>query len=180
MQRELVVRAIDGDHDAFSVLVRASLARLYAVASLVLHDGDRAQDAVQDALILAWRDVRALRDPDAWEPWLHRLTVRACYQLARRERRRSVVELHVEPDCEAPDGADMAITHAERDRMQRELGRLAIDQRAVVAYKMDAGGTVVEAAIFDDQLSHRVDLGDIDFADYPASWQRVWSSDVVH
>jgi RNA polymerase sigma-70 factor (ECF subfamily) len=132
MQRELVERAIGGDHDAFSVLVRASLARLYAVASLILRDGDRAQDAVQDALVLAWRDVRALRNPDAWEPWLHRLTVRACYQLARRERRRTVIELHVEPDPETVGGADMTITHAERDRMRRELGRLAIDQRAVM------------------------------------------------
>src|SRR5262245_47630425 len=132
MQRELVERAIGGDHDAFSVLVRASLGRLYAVASLILHDGDRAQDAVQDALILAWRGVRGLRDPDAWEPWLHRLTVRACYQLARREQRRIVLELHVEPPVDTPDAADMTITHAERDRMQRELGRLAIDQRVVM------------------------------------------------
>jgi RNA polymerase sigma-70 factor (ECF subfamily) len=137
MQRELVERAIEGDHDAFSVLVRASLARLHAVASLILRDGDRAQDAVQDALVLAWRDMRALRDPEAWEPWLHRLTVRACYGLARRERRRTVLELHIEPDPEMAGGVDMTVTHAERDRMQRELGRLAIDQR--LGYNAELG-----------------------------------------
>jgi DNA-binding beta-propeller fold protein YncE len=80
MQRELVERAISGDHDAFSVLARASIGRLYSIATLILRDGDRAQDAVQDALVSAWRDVRAIRDPDAWDAWLHRLTVRACYR----------------------------------------------------------------------------------------------------
>ena len=80
------------------VLVRASYPRLYGVANLILRDRDRAQDAVQDALVLAWRDIRALRDPDAWDAWLYRLTVRACYRAARTSRRRDVVELHVEPD----------------------------------------------------------------------------------
>jgi RNA polymerase sigma factor (sigma-70 family) len=146
MQRELVERAIGGDHEAYCVLVRASLARLYAVASLILRDGDRAQDAVQDALILAWRDVRALRDPDAWEAWLHRLTVRCCYQATRRERRRSLVELHVEPDPETVGAVDMTVTHAERDRMQRELGRLAFDQRAVMVLHFYLDLPLTEAA----------------------------------
>ena len=101
---------------------------------------------MQDALILAWRDVRALRDPDAWEPWLHRLTVRACYQLARRERRRNVVELHVEPDPEMAHGADLTVSHAERDRMQRELGRLAIDQRVVMVLHFYLDLPLTEAA----------------------------------
>ena len=56
--------------------------RMYGVARLILRDSDRAQDAVQDALVLAWRHVRALRDADAWDAWLHRLTVRACYRVS--------------------------------------------------------------------------------------------------
>ena len=92
----------EGDREAFSVLAGASISRLYAVANLILRDGDRAQDAVQEALVSAWRDMRALRDPDAWDAWLHRLTVRACYQAARKERRRNVVELQLEPDQEWP------------------------------------------------------------------------------
>jgi RNA polymerase sigma-70 factor (ECF subfamily) len=146
MQQELVQRAISGDHDAYAILVRASLARLYAVASLILRDGDRAQDAVQDALVLAWRDMRALRDPDAWEAWLYRLTVRACYQLARRERRRTVVERHLESHAEIPDGADHAAIHAERDRIQQELDRLAIDQRAVMVLHFYLDLPLTEAA----------------------------------
>ena len=98
MTRELVRRAIEGDHDAFSSLVDASVDRLYSVAPLILRDSDRAQDAVQEALMSAWKDVRALRDPDAWDAWLHRITVWACYRAAKKERRRNRVELKI-VDC---------------------------------------------------------------------------------
>ena len=84
MQRELVERAKRGDADAFTQLVKVSAPRLAGVAGLILRDPDRAKDAVQDALISAWKDMRALRDPDAWDAWLRRLTVRACYRLANR------------------------------------------------------------------------------------------------
>ena len=66
---------------------REAIARQYAVANLILRDVDRAQDAVQESLVSAWKDMRALRDPDAWDAWLHRLTLRACYRLAQKERR---------------------------------------------------------------------------------------------
>jgi RNA polymerase sigma-70 factor (ECF subfamily) len=132
MQRELVLRAIGGDHDAFTILVDGSIDRLYAVASLILRDRDRAQDAVQEALVSAWRDIRSLRNPDAWDAWLHRLTVWACYRLARKERRQSVVELHVVPDPEPAGAFDVTISLAERDRIERRLGALPIDQRAVI------------------------------------------------
>ena len=147
MQRDLVARAQAGDHDAFSVLVRASLPRLYAVASLILRDRDRAQDAVQEALVSAWRDVRALRDPGAWDAWLHRLTVRACYRSARTERRRDLVELHVVPDPE-PAGRrrPRPSSVAERDRLGRELGRLPIDQRAVMVLHFYLDLPLTEAA----------------------------------
>jgi DNA-directed RNA polymerase specialized sigma24 family protein len=53
MQRELVDRAKQGDHDAFTRLVDGSVDRLYTVANLILRDADRAQDAVQEALVSA-------------------------------------------------------------------------------------------------------------------------------
>jgi DNA-directed RNA polymerase specialized sigma24 family protein len=55
---------------------------------LVLRDSERAEDAVQEALTAAWRDLSGLRDPDRFEPWLSRLRVNACLQQARRDRRR--------------------------------------------------------------------------------------------
>jgi RNA polymerase sigma-70 factor, ECF subfamily len=146
MARELVERAIRGDFDAFTVLVQASASRQYAIATLILHDGDRAQDAVQEALVAAWRGLSALRDPEAWEAWLHRLTVRACYVAARREKRRTLVELPPVPDREPAGAVDEAAVLAERDRLERELGRLPIDQRAVLVLHFYVGLPVTEAA----------------------------------
>jgi RNA polymerase sigma-70 factor (ECF subfamily) len=146
MQRELVERAIRGDFDAFTALVNASASRQYAIATLIVRDGDRAQDAVQEALVSAWRGLSALRDPDAWDAWLHRLTVRACYAAARREKRRTLVELPAAPDHEPAGADDGAAALAERDRLERELGRLPIDQRAVLVLHFYVGLPLIEAA----------------------------------
>ncbi len=137
---------MEGDHDAFSELARASMDRQFAVATLILRDSERARDAVQESLIAAWRDIGALRDPDKWEAWLHRLTVRACYRLARKERRRSVVELHVIAEPRPDPGSHFALPVEERDRMERELGRLTVDQRAVMVLHFYADLTLQQVA----------------------------------
>ena len=153
MQRALVERARDGDLDAFSQLAKASFPRLDGVATLILRDPERAQDAVQEALFRAWRDLRALRDPDAWDAWLRRLTVRACYDVARKERRRTRMEVQVEPDPASAAGPDATADVADRDWLGRELGRLDIDQRAVIVlhYYLDLPVTEV-AEILDIPL----------------------------
>ncbi|MEP6639856.1 MAG: sigma factor, partial [Chloroflexota bacterium] len=97
MQRDLVVQARSGDHDAFSRLAAGSIGHLLGVARLILRDEDRAQDAVQEALIDAWLDIRGLRDPDRFDAWLHRLLVRGCYRAAKRDRGRRLVEVHLLP-----------------------------------------------------------------------------------
>ena len=146
MQRALVVRARDGDLDAFSQLVKASFPRLERVAHLVLRDADRAQDAVQDALLRAWRDLRALRDPDAWDPWLRRLTVNACYDVARKDRRRRALEVHVEPDPASTGSPDTTAEMVERDWLGRELAQLDLDQRVVLVLHYYLGLHVSEVA----------------------------------
>ena len=135
MTRELVRRAIEGDHDAFSSLVDASADRLYAVATLILRDSDRAQDAVQEALVSAWKVVRALRDPDAWDAWLHRITVWACYRVAKKERRRKEVELTVVPDPGRIVVSDSAAALVTRDLIEQQLNDLPIDHRSVVVLR---------------------------------------------
>ena len=135
MTRELVRRAIEGDHDAFCSLVDVSVDRLYRVATLILRDPDRAQDAVQEALMSAWKDVRALRDPDAWDAWLHRITVWACYKAAKKERRRRTVELKVVPGPERAVASDSAAALANRDLIERQLNDLPIDHRAVIVLR---------------------------------------------
>ena len=133
MQIELVERARNGDHDAFTSLVTASAGRCFGAAKLILRDPDRAQDAVQEAFVLAWRHVRALRDPEAWDAWLYRLTVRACYRLARTNRRRDLAEIHLVTDEDgSPADNDFSWQVDERDRLARHLGQVGVDQRAVL------------------------------------------------
>jgi RNA polymerase sigma-70 factor (ECF subfamily) len=138
MSRELVIRAQEGDHDAFARLANSSISRLNAVARLILHDGTLVEDAVQDALIEAWRDLRALRDPDRFDAWLNRLLVRACQDAWRRRSRRALVELPLRPIDDAPI-ADAQAAVADVDELERGLRRLTLDQRAavVLAYYLD-------------------------------------------
>jgi RNA polymerase sigma-70 factor (ECF subfamily) len=131
MDRELAIRARSGDHEAFAELAARSIGRLTAVARLILRDEDRAQDAVQDALVDAWRDIRGLRDPDRLEAWLHRLLVHSCYSHARRDRRRTVVEVSLTP-ADEPKVADVQRSVAAQDQLERGLRRLSHEQRVVL------------------------------------------------
>ena len=101
MDRDLVERAMAGDHDAFAELARVSIGRLFVVARLILRDEAAAEDATQEALVAAWRHIHGLRDADRFEAWLHRLLINACHREARRGGRRRTIEIHVET-IEAP------------------------------------------------------------------------------
>ena len=132
MQRALVERARSGDLEAFTQLVELAFPRLKGVAYLILRDPDRAEDAVQDALVAAWQDLRALRDPDAWDAWLRRLLVRTCYRLAKKDRRHAQVGSQVWPDPANARSTDTTADVAERAWILDELGRIDLEKRAVI------------------------------------------------
>jgi RNA polymerase sigma factor (sigma-70 family) len=130
MQRDLVVRAQGGDHDAFAVLAGAAISRLDGAAWLILRDPEQAKDAVQNALIKAWRDLPTLRDPEAFDAWLHRLVVRACLDEARRHRRYRVTYDLPTIEVAAPESGEAII--ADRDQLERGFVRLEPEMRAVI------------------------------------------------
>jgi RNA polymerase sigma-70 factor, ECF subfamily len=139
-QRELVERAGRGDHDAFGLLVGASIARLEAVARLILRDRELARDAVQETFLRAWRDLPGLRNPDRFEAWLHRLTVNACLDVVRRRRRRP---LEVELTPLTPSAVtDQTGLVADRDQLERGFRQLGTDQRVVLVLHYYVGMSV--------------------------------------
>jgi DNA-directed RNA polymerase specialized sigma24 family protein len=86
VDRDLVERARRGDREAFTVLVHQVSDVLYAVAYRILRDSGLAEDALQNALVLAWRRLPHLREADRFEAWIHRILVHACYDESQRTR----------------------------------------------------------------------------------------------
>ena len=144
MDRDLVERAQHGDREAFALLAGSWVARLHHVAQLMLNDGDLADDAVQEALVVAWRDLRGLRDPDRFGSWLHRVLIRSVFREARRERRAAGVRLTAYHDTlEAPIRSDST---ADRDEIDRGFRRLKAEHRAVLVLHHYLGFSDDEAA----------------------------------
>ena len=106
--------------------------RCMAIAFRILRDADLAEDAAQAALITAWRELRTLRDPDRFEPWLHRILTHECYAEARRRKRWST-ELRIVPIEGAYDPGG-TLTVDDRDQLERALRRLTLEQRAVLVF----------------------------------------------
>lgn len=134
-----------GDRDAFTSLAVAAHARLHRTARLILRDEDRASDAVQDALVSAWTDLRALRDPDRFDAWLTRVLVHACYAEGRRHRRQRSAEVPV-AEIAMPGGHDATAAIALRDELERAFVRLRPAMRAVLVVHHYLGLDDAEAA----------------------------------
>lgn len=137
MRSRLVELAREGDDVAFSELVDLDGGRCYAIAYRILRDVERAQDAVQQAFLLAWRELPRLRDPERFEVWLYRLVVNACYVELRRYRRwaTNVRTLPVE----GPGGGDETVSIDDRDALERAFRMLSPEHRAVVVLHHHAG-----------------------------------------
>jgi RNA polymerase sigma-70 factor, ECF subfamily len=144
VDRTLVEQAHRGDREAFAVLVHQVSDQLYAVAYRILRDSGRAEDVLQNALVLAWRRIPKLRDPDRFEAWIHRILVHACYDESQRARRWTAnVRVLPVDGLSTPDGTDAV---ADRDELERAFSRLPVEQRAVFVLHHYLGLPLVEVA----------------------------------
>ena len=143
VDRDVVEQARRGDRDAFAILARTRSDRLYAVARRILRDVHRSDDAVQETLVIAWRELPRLRDPDRFDGWLMRILVRACYAEARQARAwtAQIRVLDIEPSM--PDGS---ISVDDRDQLERGFRRLSPEQRAILVFRYYLGMEPTEIA----------------------------------
>jgi RNA polymerase sigma-70 factor (ECF subfamily) len=143
VQTELVDRARRGDREAFSVLAGGAVDRLYGIARAILRDTELAEDATQEALVRAWRDLPSLRDVERFDAWLYRLIVRACADVGRH-RRRWRAEIRVVGT--EPAEPDRASELADRDQLERGLRRLSDVHRTILALHFYLGLSPGEVA----------------------------------
>jgi len=143
VRTDLVQRAQAGDREAFDVLAIALYDRLYTVSQRILRDGYAAEDAVQEALIRGWRDLRSLREPDKFEAWMHRVLVNACRDQSRKSRR---FESEVADISEHTDPADDYAAVANVDELDRAFLQLPVEHRAVLVMTHYVGMSAPEVS----------------------------------
>lgn len=149
--QDLLADHVAGEPDAFGELVRRHRDRLWAVALRTLGDREEAADAVQDALISAFRAAHTFRGQSAVTTWLHRITVNACLDRVRKASSRKTAPVD---DAERLDQLmephESAEAPAERQDLQRELfaalATLPAEQRAALVLVDMQGYPVAEAA----------------------------------
>ncbi len=144
VDRDLVEQAQRGDREAFAILARTHGDRLMAIAYRILRDVGRAEDAVQQTLVIAWRQLHGLRDPDRFDAWIQRLLVHASYAEARRWKSWNA-NVRVLP-LDEPAGLDEGMSVHNRDLLERGFRRLPPDQRAILVFTHYLGLTPTEIA----------------------------------
>ena len=162
--RALLHAHLDGDPEAFSRLFIRHRDRLWAVALRTTGDREEAADALQDALIAAFRRAESYRGDAAVTTWLHRIVVNACLDRLRRRKVRLTDPLpddledharqgQVVPlgsvtaaDAAAVDPADVAVDAERRAAVVAALARLPLDQRAALVLVDMEGYSVEETA----------------------------------
>ena len=87
--RYLVLRAQDGDIDAFEKLVERYQGRLFRTAYMIVRNRHDSEDIVQETLVQAWRSLHLLRDPDAFRGWLMRICTNKATSSIRQHQRRA-------------------------------------------------------------------------------------------
>ena len=138
MDGGLVERARAGDADAFDELARSRIDAVYRTALAILGSPADARDATQETLVSLWRGLPSLKSVDAFDGWLHRITVNSCNMALRRHRGVHEVPITDETaDSPAPAASDF----------DRAFDRLNVDQRSLlVAHHLD-GLSVAEMAV---------------------------------
>ncbi|WP_445146054.1 RNA polymerase sigma factor [Dyella sp. Tek66A03] len=122
--------AAAGDRQAFQRLYRLHVGRVYgAVYRLAGYDHARAEDLTQDAFVRAWQKLAGFRHESAFGTWLYRLAVNVALMDIRA---RSADPVSMMDEDDIPDRGETPFCAAERDELERAIGKLPPRARAVL------------------------------------------------
>ena len=146
---ELLAAHVTGHPHAFTEIVRRHRDRLWAVALRTTGDPEDAADALQDALISAYRRASQFRGDSQVTTWLHRIVVNACLDRMRQRKTRPTVPLPVEEETgiPLPDPEDRIARRELQLDIAAALAELPEDQREAVALVDIEGWSVEQAAL---------------------------------
>jgi RNA polymerase sigma-70 factor, ECF subfamily len=149
---ELLRRHVAGDSEAFGELFLRHRDRLWAVALRTVCDPEEAADALQDAMISAFRRAGDFRGDSAVTTWLHRIVVNACLDRLRRRAARPALSAGDEQAFEALVAQDSDPARAADTRLDIDaaLRILPPQQRAALLVVDMLGFSVADAAIILD------------------------------
>ncbi len=147
---ELLRMHIDGDPDAFGVLFKRHKDRLWAVAIRTLNDPEDAADALQDAMVSAFRRASSFRGDSAVTTWLHRIVVNACLDRMRRRAARPTASAQDDDALDAlatgrPVSDPSGTTDTAMDVMAA-LRHLVPEQQAALVLVDMLGYSIADAA----------------------------------
>jgi len=158
--RTLLRDHVAGDPEAFGLLFRRHRDRLWAVALRTTSDPEEAADALQDAMVAAFRRAESFRGDAAVTTWLHRIVVNACLDRLRRRKVRLAEPLPDDTDGrlheadregglpvgDRADPADVTIGRERREAVRAALATLPPEQRAALVLVDMEGYSVEETA----------------------------------
>lgn len=133
--RDLVLRAQEGDGEAYGRLVELHQPRIYATLAKMTHDRDLALDLTQEAFIRAWEELDGFQRRSAFSTWLYRIAVRLAYDALRRERQRGESGSTDRLADPAPRPDDRVAAGDETALLRQRIQELPEMQRAVVTLR---------------------------------------------
>ncbi len=145
-EAELLARVVEGDHEAFTQIMRNHEDRVFSVCLRIMGNRDQALDATQETFLTTFRKAEQFKGNAALGTWIYRIAVNTCYDLLRRQKRRKTDPMpeHLDPtDHSAEDAVDSA---ALRPEIRAALAALPADFRSAVVLSDIEGMSLPEIA----------------------------------
>lgn len=151
----LIQRTKAGDTAAFEQLMIATQHRVASVAWRMLENREDARDAVQEVFLRVYRNLKRFKEGQSFHPWLYRISVNVCRDMARRQRRRNYQtasldaessSVLIEQIADPTDVEESALLKQQRRLIQKAIASLPYKEKAAFLLRDLEGLSTEEVA----------------------------------